>query len=162
MFTNTLWQVSSLKCGVGIIGVSMNSGEYTTAFESPCVDEFSQLRDKIGWGETDFEMAKNSLENSLFHVVIRHQSKLIGMGRVIGDGSMYFYVQDVVVDPQYQKQGIGNALMMQIESYLSRAANKGSTIGLLAAKGKEGFYTRFGYTLRPSDSLGNGMCKFVN
>ncbi|KGJ93365.1 hypothetical protein [Thalassotalea sp. ND16A] len=65
------------------------------------VAEFSELRAKIGWAETEFAMAKNSLANSLFHVVIRDQFKLIGMGRVIGDGSMYFYVQDVVVDPHY-------------------------------------------------------------
>ena len=106
-------------------------------------------------------MAENSLDHSLFHVVIRDQSKLIGMGRIIGDGFMYFYVQDLVVDPDYQKQGIGNALMAQIENYLFASAKRGSTIGLLAAKGKEGFYTRFGYMTRPNDSLGNGMCKFA-
>jgi len=139
----------------------MDLSEYLITFESPSVEEFTLLRAKIGWGETDFEMAKNSLNNSLFHVVIRDQSALIGMGRVVGDGSMYFYVQDVVVDPSYQKQGIGNILMVQIEAYLLEAAKKGATIGLLAAKGKESFYTRFGYTPRPSHSLGNGMCKFV-
>lgn len=139
----------------------MSFDKYDISFESPSALEFSNLRNKIGWGETDVNMAKVSLENSLFHVVIRDQSKLIGMGRVVGDGAMYFYVQDVVVDPDYQKQGIGNVLMVQIEEYLSSATNKGSTVGLLAAKGKEGFYTRFGYVLRPSDSLGNGMCKFI-
>jgi ribosomal protein S18 acetylase RimI-like enzyme len=143
------------------MGTAMNLIKYHILFESPSVEDFIALRHKIGWGETDFEMAKNSLANSLFHVVIRDQSSIIGMGRVVGDGSMYFYVQDVVVDPDYQKQGIGHALMLEIERYLSDAAKKGSTIGLLAAKGKESFYSRYGYTLRPNDSLGNGMCKFI-
>ncbi|WOH36368.1 GNAT family N-acetyltransferase [Thalassotalea fonticola] len=139
----------------------MNLNAYSIIFESPSVEEFSLLRTKVGWGESDVEMAKNSLTNSLFHVVIRDNTKLIGMGRVIGDGAMYFYVQDVVVDPDYQKQGIGKAVMDHIESYLLEVAKKGSTIGLLAAKGKEEFYSRFGYTLRPNGSLGNGMCKFI-
>lgn len=139
----------------------MNLNKYNTLFESPSVEGFIALRHKIGWGEIDFEMAKNSLANSLFHVVIRDQSRIIGMGRVVGDGSMYFYVQDVVVDPDYQKQGVGRALMSEIEHYLSDSAKKGSTIGLLAAKGKESFYSRYGYTLRPNESLGNGMCKFI-
>jgi len=139
----------------------MNLGEYAISFETPSVEEFSYLRTKIGWGEIDSEMAENSLCNSLFHVVIRNQSKLIGMGRVVGDGAMYFYIQDVIVDPDYQKQGHGNAMMEQIECYLLGVAKKGATIGLLAAKGKENFYTRFGYSQRPNDSLGNGMCKFV-
>ena len=139
----------------------MNTGKYSLKLESPSIEEFLNLRNKIGWGELDFNMAKTSLENSLFHVIIRDQSQLIGMGRVVGDGAMYFYIQDVIVDPSYQNSGVGAILMRQIESYLSVAAKKGSTIGLLAAKGKEAFYTHYGYILRPSNSLGNGMCKFV-
>jgi len=83
------------------------------------------------------------------------------MGRIVGDGAMYFYIQDVVVDPDYQNLGIGSALMKNIENYLFIEAKKGSTIGLLAAKGKEDFYTRYGYTNRPNELLGNGMCKFI-
>ncbi len=143
------------------MGTAMNLNKYNTLFESPSVEGFIALRHKIGWGETDVEMARNSLAHSLFHVVIYDESRIIGMGRVVGDGSMYFYVQDVVVDPDYQKQGIGRALMAEIERYLLVVAKKGSTIGLLAAKGKESFYSRYGYLERPSDSLGNGMCKFI-
>ena len=140
---------------------SLYLGKYNIELESPSVEGFCQLRKTIGWGEADVEMVEESLANSLFHVTIRDKSVLIGMGRVVGDGFMYFYIQDVVVAPGYQKQGIGKALMTQIEAYLITAAKKGATIGLLAAKGKEGFYTRFGYKTRPSDSLGNGMCKFI-
>lgn len=83
------------------------------------------------------------------------------MGRVVGDGYMYFYVQDVVVSPEYQGQGIGLMLVDKIEGYLTSAASKGATIGLLSAKGKEGFYRQYGYIDRPSESLGMGMCKFI-
>ncbi len=83
------------------------------------------------------------------------------MGRVVGDGAMYFYIQDIVVDPNYQNMGIGNILMEKIESYLAASAKQGSTISLLAAKDKENFYTKYGYILRPNDSLGHGMCKFL-
>lgn len=146
---------------LGLKDIAVISDKYCIEFKSPSVDEFSNLRNKIGWDQVDFDVAKNSLDNSLFHVTIRDKSKVIGMGRVVGDGSMYFYIQDVVVDPTYQNTGIGSALMEQIEQYLSIAAKKGSTIGLLAAKGKEAFYARYGYTQRPNNSLGNGMCKFV-
>ena len=140
----------------------MTSVKYIIANESPTVDEFVELRRRVGWGETDVLMAKSSLANSLFHVVVRLEGRLIAMGRVIGDGAMYFYIQDVVVSPEYQNQGLGNLLMDRIEAYLSIAAVKGATIGLLAAKGKEGFYRRFGYNLRPNEQLlGHGMCKFI-
>ena len=92
---------------------------------------------------------------------MRDKSQLIGMGRIVGDGAMYFYIQDVIVDPSYQGTGVGSVLMDHIENYLSVATQKGATIGLLAAKGKEAFYIRYGYMLRPSNTLGHGMCRFV-
>ena len=144
-----------------VMEVVMNSDKYSITLESPTVEEFLNLRNKIGWGELDTNLAKTSLNNSLFHVIVREKSTLIGMGRVVGDGAMYFYIQDVIVDPRYQNTGVGSALMEQIENYLLVAAKKGSTIGLLAAKGKEAFYARYSYIMRPNNSLGNGMCRFV-
>jgi len=140
---------------------SKRINKYLIKLESPSVAEFTELRKKIGWGTADADMVQKSLDNSLFHVVIHDELSLIGMGRVVGDGAMYFYIQDVVVDPTYQKQGIGNVLMNNIEDYLAKVAKKGSTIGLLAAKGKEEFYSRYDYIKRPSELLGNGMCKFI-
>jgi ribosomal protein S18 acetylase RimI-like enzyme len=139
----------------------MDFDKYNLKLESPSAEEFLTLRKKIGWEGVDLDVAKSSLNNTLFHVVIRHQSQLIGMGRVVGDGAMYFYIQDVVVDPEYQNLGIGSALMEQIENYLASATANGATIGLLAAKGKENFYKRYDYIQRPSNSLGHGMCRFV-
>lgn len=128
---------------------------------SPTVNEFLALREKVGWQGIAVSAAEMSLTNSLFHVTIYHDIELVAMGRIVGDGVMYFYIQDVVVDPAYQSLGVGAALMTQIESYLSTAATKGATIGLLAAQGKEAFYARYGYLKRPNATLGHGMCKFV-
>ncbi len=139
----------------------MLAAKFCLTLESPSVEDFLLLRSKVAWGALDANIAEKSLNNSLFHVAIYHDDQLVGMGRVVGDGAMYFYIQDVVVEPSYQKQGIGAALMDKIEGYLSDATSQGSTIGLLAAQGKEAFYSRYGYTLRPNSSLGHGMCKFI-
>jgi ribosomal protein S18 acetylase RimI-like enzyme len=135
--------------------------KFSLKLESPIIEDFLQLRKTVGWGDLDANLAEKSLNNSLFHVVIYHDEQLIGMGRVIGDGAMYFYIQDIIVDPSYQGQGIGTVLMDTVEGYLRYTVTKGSTIGLLAAKGKEGFYARYGYIQRPNNTLGNGMCKFI-
>ena len=134
---------------------------FSLALASPSVDDFLQLRQKVGWGELEADLAQKSINNSLFHVTIYHDQQLIGMGRVVGDGAMYFYIQDVVVDPNFHNQGLGTELMDTIEGYLRYTADKGSTIGLLAGQGKESFYARYGYVQRPSNTLGHGMCKFV-
>ncbi len=135
--------------------------KYNVFFESPTAERFIQLRVKIGWDEIDLAMAKKSLECSLFHVVIYSQSQLIAMGRIVGDGAMYFYIQDVIVDPEHQNQGLGRMVMENIESYLTKNAKKGATIGLLAAQGKEEFYKTWSYLERTGAPLGKGMCKFI-
>lgn len=127
----------------------------------PTVEEFIALRSKVGWGDTPKQLAETALNNSLFHVVARYENNIVGMARIIGDGAMFFYIQDLIVDPEYQNNGIGDLLMQNLESYLSKFALKGSTIGLLSASGKESFYSRYGYQERNGSPLGFGMCKFV-
>ena len=51
--------------------------------------------------------------------------------------------------------------MNEIELYLAKTTSTGSTVGLLAAKGKESFYLKYGYLERTGNPLGNGMCKFI-
>jgi len=135
--------------------------KYTLKITSPTVDDFLNLRSKVGWDELDANLAKVSLNNSLFHVTIQLNEQLIGMGRVVGDDAMYFYIQDLIVHPDHQNLGLGRVLMSKIEDYLFDSAKKGATIGLLAAQGKESFYGHYGYTQRPNELLGHGMCRFV-
>ncbi len=144
----------------------MKKNTYKIQYAPPTVSDFMALRMSIGWEVIDSTMSKASLDNSLFHVTVYQQLAqseiLVAMGRVIGDGAMYFYLQDIIVLPEFQGQGLGQLVMSEIESYLTQTAKNGATIGLLAAKGKESFYQRFGYIQRPNELLGNGMCKFIH
>jgi ribosomal protein S18 acetylase RimI-like enzyme len=135
--------------------------DYELSFQSPTVPEYLAMRCKVDLGEVDPALAQQALEASLFHVTIRDQGKLIAMARVVGDGALYFYIQDVAVGPDYQNQGLGDALMLKLEAFLSGVTQKGATIGLLAAKNKESFYARYGYLDRSGEPLGRGMSKFV-
>ncbi|WP_417440554.1 GNAT family N-acetyltransferase [Idiomarina sp.] len=139
----------------------MKKLNYTIVSEPPTADEYIELRYKVAWDSVEQSVAQNSLDNSLFNVSIRHAENLIGMARVVGDGFIYFYIQDVLVSPEYQGYGIGRALMERVENYLSKACPEGSTVGLLAAKGKEAFYQNYGFIARDGENLGKGMCRFV-
>jgi ribosomal protein S18 acetylase RimI-like enzyme len=127
----------------------------------PTPKEYVELRALVGWGEVDLEVASKGLERSLFNVSARLGSRLVGMGRVVGDGAMFFYIQDLVVDPEFQNKGLGKLLMDQIEIYISQVAVKGATVGLFSAQGKESFYMRYEYIKRTGEDLGLGMCKFI-
>ena len=73
------------------------------------------------------------------------------MGRVVGDGFLYFYVQDVIVASSHQGKGAGLMIMEEIMSYLDRAAplKSGAFVGLMAAEGLDVFYSKFGFEIFP-------------
>lgn len=135
--------------------------DFDVRHEAPTLESFIALRSSAGWGEISREQAQLSLQNSLAFAGVYHRDELVAMGRVVGDGALFFYLQDIIVRPDYQGQGCGRAVMQVLEAYLQRAAKPGATIALLAAKGKESFYTAFGYQGRTGSPLGLGMCKFV-
>lgn len=136
--------------------------EYKVEHTAPALGEFANLRAQIKWQNPEDKILKASIEASLFWVTVYDTDKLIGTGRIIGDGAMYFYIQDIIVAPSYQKQGIGHLIMTDIENYLINTCFNGATVALLSAQGKESFYAQYGYVKRNSDILGLGMCKFIN
>ena len=137
------------------------ANEFKFLCELPDAAQFNALREMIGWRCMTEVQTQSSLEQSLFAISVRHQHRLVGFARVIGDGVMYFYVQDVMVHPGFQNQGIGQRMMQMLESWLDKNTQQGSTVGLLSAEGKEGFYQRFGYQCRPAKGIGAGMSRFI-
>ena len=129
--------------------------------QPPTVVEFNQLRAHVGWGViADTDAVEQGIRQSLFHITVWEGTKLIGMGRIIGDGAITFYIQDVIVRKEYQGQGIGFQIMERLMDYIGQTAAEGAVIGLLAAKGKEGFYEKFGFIPRPNEYFGKGMVQF--
>jgi len=45
--------------------------------------------------------------------------------------------------------------------YLKKQCVERAIIGLMAAKGKERFYKKYGFIERPNDNLGAGMIKTI-
>jgi ribosomal protein S18 acetylase RimI-like enzyme len=123
----------------------------------PTPEEYNQLRQTVGWGIYERDVIEQALPHSLYCICAVFNGEIIGMARIIGDRGIAYYIQDVIVKPDYQRQGIGKQLMDKIMEYLRIHANNNSVIGLMAAKGKEPFYTPYGFTIRPDDRLGSGM-----
>lgn len=121
---------------------------------APTVDEYRRLRRAAGWGEMADEALAAGLPRSLYACVVLHEGTVVACARVVGDGGMYFYVQDVIVLPEHQGRGLGDLLMGAVMGYLADAARPGSFVGLMAASGVERFYERFGFRRRPEDGPG--------
>ena len=132
----------------------MQQDEYQVVERIPTVEEYLALREAVGWGRLDEQMTARGLTNALFTVCALHEGNVIGCGRVIGDGGLYFYLQDIIVLPAFQGKGLGKRLMKAIVAYLEEHALPGAFVGLMAAKGVSNFYTQFGFTVRPPERPG--------
>ena len=128
--------------------------EYILVERSPTVEEYQRLREAVGWGSVDVEATEMGLRNALFSVCVIYRDKVIGCGRVVGDGGIYFYIQDIMVLPEFQGNGLGRRIMDGVMSYLSSHAHPNAFIGLMAAKGVSGFYEKYGFAERPPSRPG--------
>lgn len=122
------------------------------------VEEFNSLRLSVGWTKLNHESVSKALDSSLYAVCTIVNNQIVGMGRVVGDGGLYYYIQDLIVETQFQGLGIGNAMLTKIIKFLENNISEGAFIGLMAAKGKELFYKKFGFIERPNKDFGPGMC----
>ena len=131
--------------------------EFSVLEMLPSPAEYNHLRESVGWGTYETGLIASSLARSLFCVCAILNENVVGMARVIGDGGLVYYVQDVIVLPGHQGQGIGTRLMDVIMAYLHTHTSPNSVIGLMAAKGKEPFYDKYGCITRPNDQMSCGM-----
>ena len=79
-------------------------------------EEILPIYEAVGWTNytTNPSMLQNALKHSLFLISARdEEGKLIGFLRAVGDGYSIVYIQDIIVLPEYQRQGIGTQLLRQ-------------------------------------------------
>lgn len=148
---------------MGMLNLEMDmqhKGELELRKEAPPTSEFIKFRAACGWGEISMETAEAALNSSLIDVSCWKNGTLIGFGRVVGDGVLYFYLQDIIVHPNWRKQAIGSKIIERLLSEIKKVAPNGATIGLMSATGKEELYEKFGFTARPTKGLGAGMTQF--
>ncbi|MBE5813294.1 MAG: GNAT family N-acetyltransferase [Clostridiales bacterium] len=123
------------------------------------VKEFNLLYDAVGWGAYDEEISQKALANNVYSVSIYDEEKIIGYGRIIGDGIVFLYIHDVMVLPEYQSKGIGTKIMNKLLEYIKKLKNENPylRVYLGASKGREDFYKKFGFITRNEYGVGEGM-----
>lgn len=126
---------------------------------TPSAEEFNYLTNSVGCGIRENSVVETALKNTLYSLCVYDDNKLIGYGRIIGDKTIFLYIQDIMVIPEYQNKHIGTGIMenllTQINEYKKINPNIRTYLG--ASKGKESFYEKFGFISRPNEDLGSGM-----
>lgn len=122
--------------------------------------QFFDVRTEVAFKEYPIESIEKALKNSVYVVHIEIDGEVAGIGRIIGDDEIAFLVKDVVIAPKFQGKGLGTIIMKRILRYIEENACEGAYIGLMSSSGKEDFYKKLGFDIRPNETMGSGMIKF--
>ncbi len=127
------------------------------------VDIYLYLRSKVNWKVLTKEQAEIAVERCLYNIVVFDDNQPVGMGRIVGDGAVISYIQDLIVIPEYQGKKIGSGLIEYLKKYVISITMDGSEmmLCLMCAKGREKFYEHHDFIARPTEKLGPGMIQYI-
>ena len=82
------------------------------------------------------------IDNSNLIITAWDEEKLVGVARALTDFVSSCYLSDLVVDREYQRQGIGRELIRQVQSAL---VGEQTTLLLLSAPEAMSYYPKIGF-----------------
>ena len=79
-------------------------------------EEIARLYTAVGWtAYTDnIRVLREGYKNSMLVLAAYDGEELLGIIRTVGDGATIVFVQDILVFPDKQRQGIGTTLLKEI------------------------------------------------
>jgi ribosomal protein S18 acetylase RimI-like enzyme len=60
------------------------------------------------------------ISKSTAYITARDSENLVGFGRLLSDGAVLAYINNIAVSPEYQKQGIGKAMLDRLIETVGR------------------------------------------
>ena len=129
--------------------------EISYVHDLPSQDEYFKLFESTEW----FRVRRPSkeeliltLSRSYFFVMAYDGDKLVGSGRIVSDGILHAMIYDMIIDPEYQRKGIGTKILNIIIDKCIE--NNIGDIQLFCAQGKKKFYLKSGFEIRAEDAPG--------
>lgn len=99
------------------------------------------------------EQVELSMKNSRCYGVALEDGRQVGFARVISDFATTYYLCDVIIDPEYQNQGMGMALV----SYIENLPIYQGLRGMLITSHAHGLYEKFGYETLNGRAMVKGL-----
>lgn len=115
--------------------------------------DYVRLRPEIPYRVAEKAIAGSSM------TICAIAEDVLGMLRVISDGAMFCYIQDLFVRESYRGRGLGRALLEQALFWIEEELELDEylIVSLLAAPGTESFYEGIGFARTPNDLVGCAM-----
>ena len=120
------------------------------------IDEFLEMVESVGWNTYSRQQLEKALQNTMYMVKATVNGELAGMGRVVGDYSIVCVLTDICVKPEFQRQGIGLKIVLELKKLIEDNVSDGEKmqIELTPTAGNEDFYTKAGFKYKPDKITG--------
>jgi predicted GNAT family N-acyltransferase len=120
------------------------------------LNDYKKLLADAGWKILSDKQHLNSINNSIFISCCICDDEVVGMARLVGDGSVHGLLCDVVVSSEYRHMGIGRNLIKNIKDdvYNMLEDNEQFLIELCPSYGKRNFYLNCGFKYKPENMDG--------
>ncbi|ALF10720.1 GNAT family N-acetyltransferase [Parageobacillus thermoglucosidasius] len=103
--------------------------------------EMKDVYESVGWTKHTEEVIQRVFQASNVIALAFYDGRIVGFGRALSDGVFNAAVYDVVVHRDFQKRGIGKAIVEDLLAQLSHV----SCVHLIATTGNEPFYQQTGF-----------------
>ena len=110
--------------------------------EMVSVKDLADLRESVGWSRMENEY-KNPLLTSYYHIAVYEKEALIGYIDRVSNGVTDAYIQDLMVHPDFQGNGIGTDLMKNMIDFLKKKHIY--MISVVFEEKLKPFYEKFGF-----------------
>lgn len=83
--------------------------------EIPAMTDLLALYSSVGWTNytNNPTMLEQAVKASLWQLAVYDEKELVAYIRLVGDGHSVIFVQDLLVRPDHQRQGIGRKLLTE-------------------------------------------------
>lgn len=123
--------------------------------EMPSQEQFWDLFQTTDWNDT-YQLSPQELFQAIstnwFAISAFAGERLVGFGRVVSDGILHAMIYEMIVLPEYQGQEIGAKILQLLVQKCLEANIR--DIQLFCARGKRGFYEKYGFIARPDNAPG--------
>jgi GNAT superfamily N-acetyltransferase len=129
------------------------SVEYRTGDSALTPAAFAELAHRIWPREYDASRTEAALQRTI-NIGAWDGGRLVGSVRVLSDGYFFSMVAEVMVDPEYRRQGIGRELLRH-----ALDVAPGGTLYLGAQPGQERFIEAAGFRRGPTGYVGRSPAR---
>jgi ribosomal protein S18 acetylase RimI-like enzyme len=132
---------------------------YSIEMAVPSVADYQRLRAATGLSPFAEAAVARGLAGSYLGAVLRCDGQVVGMGRVSGDGGLFFQLTDIAVLPEHQNQGLGSAIVELLLDELAARIDAPAYVSLIADGPAARVYAKHGF--EPVAPKSQGMARWL-